>query len=424
MSLPAPHQDAALGIGTFVLFLAGLGLLPAGAAALVKGASRLAAAFGLSGLVIGLTVVAFGTSAPELAVSLQAGLEGNPSIAVGNVVGSNILNVLLVLGACALILPLRVDRQLVRVDVPIMIGVSALLWLMALDGRLGFVDGALLWAGIVIYTAVAIQVSRAGGIWIAPRVASPPGFDGSWNLDPAHPRRAVAASGTAARGPETPARAAPGSAAGGRAGPGAGPPARPGPGALLASAALVAGGLAMLILGSDALVDGAVAMAVSLGVSNAVVGLTVVAIGTSLPEIVTSIVATLRGERDMALGNVVGSNIFNVLAILGLTGLVTPGGIAVEPALLRFDLPVMVVAALICFPVFVSGLSIGRWEGVLLLGYYAAYTFYLILSATGSAALPGARRALAVVVPLALVPLAVSFLRAVRWRSASWRAGA
>jgi cation:H+ antiporter len=353
-----------MSFATLALFAIGLALLIGGAELLVRGASALAARLGISALVIGLTVVAFGTSAPELAVSVQAGLAGKADIAVGNVVGSNIFNVLFILGLSALIAPLTVARQLVRLDVPVMIGVSLLVLLLALDGGVSRYEGALLFFGIVAYTAILL---RAGQL-----------------------------AGNAAAGSEF-ART----------------------NGLLAhlpvQLASIAAGLTALVLGARWLVDGAVAMAQALGVGEAVIALTIVAAGTSLPEVATSVVAALRGERDIAVGNVVGSNIFNILAILGVSALVTPGGLEVAPAMLRFDVPVMLAVAVACLPVFFAGYQITRWRGALFLGYYLAYTLYLVLAATRHDALPAFGTVmLEFVIPLTVITLLVLVARARR----------
>jgi cation:H+ antiporter len=344
----------------------GLAVLTVGAEALVRGASRLALLTGVSPLVVGLTVVAYGTSTPELVVSVKAGLEGNPDIALGNVVGSNVFNVLFILGAAGLIAPLMVARQLVRLEVPIMIGVSLTTWAMALDGRIGTVDGALLTAGIVAYSGWSIWRSR----------------------------REEAAK-----------RAASGEA----------PPAAPPGGtgrAVGAGVALLAVGLVLLILGAGWFVDGAVALARTLGVSDLVIGLTIVAAGTSMPEVATSMVATIRGERDIAIGNVVGSNIYNLLAILGVSSLVTPGGLSVAPSLLAFDLPVMVAVAVACLPIFLTGWSIARLEAAVFLGLYAAYSAYLVLKSQEHDALPAYSAVmLELVIPLVLFGVGVSVWR-------------
>lgn len=329
-----------MSIGVLVFFALGLALLVVGAELLVRGASRLALRFGITPLVVGLTVVAFGTSAPELAVSVQAGLAGQADIAAGNIVGSNIFNVLFILGVAALILPLAVSQQLVRLDVPLMIGVSLLFGVMALDGRIGRFDGLLLVVGIVGYTAFTIRSGRKESPHIRAESAQEFG----------------AANGRLGRLPE--------------------------------QLALIAGGLALLVLGAAWLVDSAVAIARTMGVSELVIGLTIVAAGTSLPEVATSIVAALRGERDIAVGNVVGSNLFNLLGIGGVAALVTPGGLDVAPAMVRFDLPVMIAAAIACLPVFATGHMIARWEGALFVASYAAYVTFLILAATSHAALP------------------------------------
>jgi cation:H+ antiporter len=353
-------------IGEWFEFTLGLVLLIAGAEWLVRGAARLARLWGLSPLVIGLTVVAFGTSSPELAVTVQAALAGSADLALGNVVGSNIFNVLFILGLSALIVPLRVSKQLVRFDVPLMIGVSVLLLLLVLDGRLDRFDGALLVAGLVAYTVFVIRQGRR--------------------------EEAEAAGGIA--------------------------PPTAGVRAFLWAGLLVLVGLGLLVLGSRLLVESAVMIARALGVSEAVIGLTLVAAGTSLPEVATSIVAALRGERDMAVGNVVGSNLYNILAILGCAVLLAPSGIDVNPALRHFDIPVMIAVAVACLPVFFTGGVIARWEGGLFFAYYLAYAAYLVLDSSGHAALPAySAIMLEFVLPITFVTLLVLLLRALHQAS-------
>lgn len=346
--------------------LGGLAVLTLGADRLVAGASRLAVLAGISPLVVGLTVVAYGTSTPELVVSVKAGLAGNPDLALGNVVGSNVFNVLFILGVAGLVAPLAVARQLIRLEVPIMIGVSLVVWGMARDGAVGLLDGLLLTGGIVGYTTWSIRRSRREE---ADRRAAAPG-----------PPEAGAAGGR------------------GRA--------------LLSGLAWVGIGLVLLVAGARSFVDGSIALARLLGVSDLVIGLTIVAAGTSLPEVATSVVATLRGERDIAIGNVVGSNIYNVLAVLGVSALVTPGGLRVAPALLAFDLPVMVAVAVACLPIFLTGLSIARLEAATFLGFYAAYTAYLVLQAQAHDALPAFSAVmLEFVIPLTALGIGVSLWR-------------
>jgi cation:H+ antiporter len=349
-----------------LLLVLGLALLVFGAELLVRGAARLGAAAGVSPLVIGLTVVAYGTGTPELAVSVRAALAGQPDIALGTVVGSNTFNVLFVLGVSALVVPLAVASQLVRIDVPIMIGASVLTWLLCLDGRVDRVDGMMLTAGIVAYTVLLVHASRRKN---APSTAE-------------FVKRYDAPAGT---------------------------------GYLALQVGLCLTGLGLLVLGARWLVDGAVTIARSWGVSELVVGLTIVAAGTSMPEVATSIVAAMRGERDIAVGNVVGSNVYNLFAILGLTGLVAPGGIPVSPAALRFDVPVMVAATVACLPIFLTGHRIARWEGALFLGYYVAYTLYLLLDSVGHDALPAYSAAMLIfVIPLTGVTLLVLLVRTLR----------
>jgi cation:H+ antiporter len=310
-------------------FGAGLILLAGGAELLVRGASRLAAAAGVSPLVIGLTVVAFGTSTPELAVSVDAAWRGASDLSLGNVVGSNILNVLLILGLSAVVTPLAVASQLIRREVPVMIGVSLLVWALALDGGIGRLDGFVLTFGIAAYTYVSIRASRREPADIRAE------YDAAFGLRPAR---------------------------------------------LAADAALVVAGLTVLVVGTEWAVDSAVAIARTLGVSELMIGLTLVAGGTSLPELATSILAAVRGQRDIAVGNIVGSNIFNILGILGVSSLIAP--IAVSPAALWFDIPVMIAVALACLPVFLSRASISRWEGAAFLAAYARYIVYLSLDAS------------------------------------------
>jgi cation:H+ antiporter len=353
-------------IWTLILFALGLALLIGGAELLVRGAARLATAFGISPLVVGLTVVAFGTSSPELAVSVQAGLAGQSQLALSNVVGSNIFNVLFILGISAMIAPLVVAQQLVRLDVPLVIGVSILVYLMALDGTISRLNGLLLFSGIVIYIIFAIRKSRRESAQVAAEYEQEFG---------------ATESATGSR--------------------------------LILQLGQIIVGLALLVLGSRWLVDSAIVIAQTLGVSEVIVGLTIIAAGTSLPEVATSVVASLRGERDIAVGNVVGSNLFNLLAILGAASLVTRGGLPVAPSLLNFDLPVMVAVALACLPIFFTGNLIARWEGVLFFGYYILYTIYLLLSSTQHDALPAFSNVMLLfVLPLTAVTLGVLWARA------------
>jgi cation:H+ antiporter len=352
------------------MLVGGLALLALGGELLVRGASRLAAIAGVSPLVIGLTVVSFGTSAPELAVSVQAGLAGNDTIALANVVGSNIFNILMILGLCAVILPLTVDQQLVRLDVPLMIGMSVLVYVLALDGRLDFWNGALLAAGIVTYTIWAVRTSRQESAAVQAEYA------GEYAEQPGAPHTLAV---------------------------------------IARESAILIVGLGVLVLGSRWLVNGAVALAAALGVSDVVIGLTIVAVGTSLPEVATSVVAVMRKERDIAIGNAIGSNLFNLLAILGVASMVTPGGLTVEPSLIRFDLPVMIAVAVACLPICFSDWLIDRREGWLFLGSYVAYTLYLVLSATQNPALPFYTGVmLQVVLPVLIIVLTLSWIQSLR----------
>ena len=338
----------------------GLVLLVGGAEALVRSASKLAATVGISPLVIGLTMVAFGTSAPELAVSLQASLSQQVDIALGNVVGSNICNVLLILGLSAMIAPLVVAQQLIRLDVPIMIGVSALMMLFGWDGHIGRSDGMILVLGGVAYTLFLLYQSRQEK---APAVqAEYAQFE----------QRSHSAKET------------------------------------MLHLGLLIGGLGMLVAGSQMLIYSAVTIATLWGVSQLIIGLTVVAVGTSLPELATSITASLRGESDIAVGNVVGSNIFNILIVLGLSSAVSPSGTTVSSAAIAFDIPVMIAVAVLCLPICITGNKVSRREGGLLLTYYLLYAGYLTANATNPN-LPWSGW-------IGMVPLALVLLALLSWR--------
>ena len=295
-----------------------------GAEGLIRGSSNLAIKIGITPLVVGLTVVAFGTSTPELVVSLKAALLGNSSISLGNVVGSNIANIALILGVAALIKPLDVHAKVIMREIPIMIGISLLLLLLLLDGELGFIDGLVFVSGIITYTFV--------NVWMARKERSPEvvkefkeGLKSKLGIP--------------------------------------------------VSIVLMIAGLGLLILGANLFVQSAVAIAKMFNVSDAIIGLTIVAIGTSLPELITSIVAAYKKESDIAIGNVVGSNIFNILGILGITALIIPIS---SVGISYVDLGVMVFTAIILFPLSRSGFSISRAEGALLLLGYAGYIYYLI----------------------------------------------
>lgn len=358
---------------TALWFVAGLVALVAGAEVFVRGASSLAAALRISPLVIGLTVVAFGTSAPELAVSLQAGYAGQADLALGNVVGSNIFNVLFILGLSALITPLVVAVQLIRLDVPLLIGASFLLFGLGLDGLIGRIDGMGLFALILIYTAWLVRQSRKEGLQVEQEFAREFG------------------SGEG----------------------------RTKAGQLVIQVVLMIAGLALLVIGSRWLVESAVTFARVLGVGELIIGLTIVAAGTSLPEVATSVIASIRGERDIAVGNVIGSSLFNILCVLGLSAAISPEGVTVPSAALWFDLPVMMAVSVACLPIFVSGHRIARWEGGLFLAYYVAYTAHLIFAATEPNWLTPFRLVMGgFIIPLTVITLAVVAVREWRGRAA------
>ncbi len=347
-----------------LMFIGGLVALVLGAGWLVRGAAKLALSFGISPLVVGLTVVAFGTSAPELAVSAGAVLDGKVDIAIGNVVGSNILNVLLILGASAVITPLVVHLQLIRQEVPIMIAASVALLLMMLDGVVATWESALLVGAMVIYTVFLVWQSRRQS------ASADAEFEGEVDLNSTWDRHWSVQLG------------------------------------------LILLGLVALVTGSHFLVEAAVTTAKQWGVSDVVIALTIVALGTSLPEIATSVTAALKGQRDMAVGNVVGSNTFNILGCLGISGMLSTSGLVVAESVIHFDAWVMLAVALACLPIFITGREIARWEGVVFLLYYAAYTAYLILASQAHDALQQFSAVmLYFVVPLTVITMAVSLFK-------------
>jgi len=352
---------------TILLFIGGLIGLIIGAELLVRGASKLALSFGISPLVVGLTIVAFGTSAPEMAVSVGAVLDGKTDIAIGNVVGSNIFNVLFILGVSALITPLLVNIQLIRQEVPIMIGASLLLLALGLDGKLSFLDGGILFGLMIAYTVFLIIQSRKETKAAHDEYAAEvkPAVPGGWDSK------------------------------------------------LPVQLLLIVVGLAFLVIGSEWLVNASVTFAKALGVSDLVIGLTIVAAGTSMPEVATSITAAIKGERDIAVGNVVGSSTFNILGCLGLSGIVSGDlGLAMPAAILNFDIWVMLAVALACLPVFMTGREIARWEGGVFVLYYAAYVTYLILATQQHETLGVFSAAMmSFVVPITVITLVVVLLR-------------
>jgi cation:H+ antiporter len=309
-------------------FIAGLIALIGGAELMVRSVSKLAVRLGISKLIIGLTVVAFGTSAPELAVSIQAGVDGNTDLMLGNIVGSNITNTLLILGISALVIPLKVHTSLIKADLPIMIGITILVYFLAMNGFIYFWECVLLTTILIVYLIYLIR-NRGETEFTSIREGS---------------------------NQET--------------------------GSIILHIVLTVTGLVALVAGARWLISSSLVFAEIAGVSELVIGLTVVAIGTSLPEIVVALVAAIKGERDIAVGGVIGSNILNFLAVLGVSGLFIPGSIPVQESMVSFDLVILIGASILCIPIFYTGHKIVRWEGALFLFFYFSYIFYLFLSTT------------------------------------------
>ena len=301
---------------------------------MVRGGSALAARLGVSPLIIGLTIVAIGTSTPELAVGIDAAIQGNGSLAVGNIAGTNTVNILLILGLSAAIRPLSIRLETLRLDLPMIVLASLMLLAMAWDGLLTRQEGLILVLFAVVFTVAVIHAARREGAIVKAQFAHEFGA-------PHHPHRTV-----------------------------------------MREVLALVSGIAVIVTGADWLVDGAVRLARLWNVSDAFIGLTIVAIGTSAPELVTTVISTIRNERDIAIGNLIGSSVYNILFILGLTCVIPPAGIEVGRHLVQIDIPVMTAVAFACVPVFNTGRRVTRLEGVAFVIAYLLYLSYLIVTRT------------------------------------------
>lgn len=318
-----------------ILFLIGLVVLIVGAELVVRGASRLALSLGVSPLILGLTVVSVATSAPELAVGITATIEGAPAIAVANIAGTNVVNILFILGLAAVMRPVPIHRRILKLELPVMVGAAALMLALSLDGVLTTLEGIVLVVAGAVYTFVVVRTSRRERRASQREFAEMYGEDGA-RTEPIGRGRAW-------------------------------------------YSAMLAVGIGLSLYGADLLVSGAVDIARALNVSNAIIGLTIVAIGTSAPELATAIVGTLRNERDVAVGNLIGSSVYNICFILGMTTVIIPGDLPVDRQLLMFDIPLMAAVAVLCVPVFVSGRHVSRLEGAAFVAMYGVYLGSLIL---------------------------------------------
>jgi cation:H+ antiporter len=351
-----------MSFATILLLVVGFVCLVGGAELLVRGAAAVASRLGISPIVIGLTVVAFGTSAPELAVSVNASLGGKSDVAFGNVVGSNIANILLILGLSATAGALVVTQRIVRLDVPILIAVSLVALLMGIDRKFSRIDGIILVLAAIVYTVWLIRTSRAE----------------TKEIDAEHKEAIDILEEGVVKFP------------------------------LITQILFVLGGFVFLVVGSQLLVNSATQIAESFGISELVIGLTIIAIGTSLPELATSVMASIRGERDIAVGNVIGSNLFNIMLVLGMTSVVSSNGVAVQQAALRLDIPVMIGATLVLLPICWNGFQIRRWEGFVLVGFYVLYVLYLLLDANDHSATTVAGPAVFLVASLSVLGFSVA----------------
>ncbi|MCC7477011.1 calcium/sodium antiporter [bacterium] len=366
---------------TVILLLAGgLTLLVLGAEVLVRGAARLAAIAGIPPLLVGLTVVSLCTSAPEFAVCIKSAMSSQGDVALGNIVGSNIFNVLCILGLSALVAPLPVAQRLLRLDVPLMVLASLVVLLLALDSTIGRFDGFFLLAGAVVYFIFVLRQGQKESRKVKQEYEEQYG---------------------SAKKSDRSARV------------------------VALQMLLVIVGVAMLVQGAEWLVQGAVSIASALGVSELIIGLTIIAAGTGLPELAASVVAGLRGEKDIAVGNAIGSCIFNLIAVLGLTAAIAPEPLMIASQMLKMDLPVMLASAVACLPIFYRGWRIDRWEGALFLFFYAAYVAELVLISTSSEFEPTLRTTLLFfALPLSAVTLLVLVLRQLKKERTAESAGA
>lgn len=304
-------------------------MLLAGAEFLVSSSSKVALRFGLSPILIGITIVAFATSAPEIAVSVDAALANESTVAVGNVVGSNVANILLILGISALLTPVSISRRIIRLDIPLMIGVTVLVFALGFDQNISRLDGIILLTFFIGFIIFQIKQAKRDKDLLHQEADEIIKTVSVWQ-----------------------------------------------------QVLYFLLGLAILVIGADLLVQNGVTIARTWGMSELVIGLTIIAIGTSLPEVATSVLAAYRGEQDISVGNVVGSNIFNLLLVLGLSSVISSTGLDVPVSALAFDFPFLLAVSIACVPIFFTGFNIARWEGGVFLGYYAAYLMYLFLDST------------------------------------------
>lgn len=343
---------------TLVWLIVGVILLVFGAEWLVKGASSIATKLGVAPIVVGLTVVAFGTSAPELAVSVSGAISGNADVALGNVVGSNTFNILMILGLSAAVSGLSINQRLLRFDIPVLVLITVVVYLLALNGSVGRLEGVVLFVGVLVYIG-----------WL---------LRGATKTESSEVQSEYQSAVDEVEGSTFSM-------------------------SLTFQIGLVVVGLSLLVVGSQLLVNSATEIASALGVSDLVIGLTVVAAGTSLPELATSVMAAIRGQRDIAVGNAVGSNIFNLLSVLGASAAISSNGISVNDEVIRLDYPVMLAATVLLLPICWNGFMVKRWEGAVLVAFYVAYVAYLVMEAGDSSAPELYRTAMLIIVPLVMI---------------------
>lgn len=326
---------------TILLFVLGLVGLITGAELFLKAIDHFGLKWGVSPLIMGLTVVAFATGAPELAISIKAAFSGSADLVLGNIIGSNIANILLILGITAIISPINITRRVIRIDVPIVITISVVVYLMSIDGGLSTVDGVILLMGFLAYSYFTyVQIKNNSN------EEEKEGETFQYHLSPDELEKGTFF--------------------------------------YIKNGGLLLIGLALIVLGSNWIVDSAVIIARILGLSELVIGLTIISIGTSLPEVATSLSAARKGNADIAVANVMGSNLYNVLLTLALTLIIAPNVLEVSKDAITLDLPFMVLVSMACIPIFIAGFNLTRVDGALFLSYYVTYLTYLVLNAINS----------------------------------------
>lgn len=348
---------------TTLLIIGGLALLILGGEILIKSSTNLASRLGMKPIVIGLTIIAMGTSAPEIIINLSSISEGHSSLALGNILGSNIFNILFILGISALITPLIINQKLIKIDIPILIILTITVWIFSLDLNLSFNEGIILFILLILFIIFSIKFSKKE----SPEVIK------EYENEFSTPRKS-----------------------------------------LLLTIIYFCMGLTLLLLGSHYLVNGSVSLARSWGISELIIGITILACGSGTPEVVISVMAARKKEYDIAIGNIIGSCIFNILFVLGTSIIIFPNQ-PIPPEALNFDIPIMILTSIICLPICLSDQKVSRIEGLLLLLYFVSYISFIILNSSGHDAIePFGKIVGLFFIPITMITLFIISLKELR----------